>query len=98
MPLAARAAVRTQARARRGGRSGMHQRGRAWDGASVVLVEAMGARSKLVTADVAVVAARAAASAPGAAAQGKAGCPVMEAAEAMEAASAPPASRSCLLL
>ena len=60
----------------------------------VLLVEAMGARSKLVTAEAAVVAARAAAGAPGAAAQGKVGCPAMEVAEA---ASAPPASRKWTL-
>ena len=97
-PLAARPA-RTQARAgpRVGGEAALHQKsGLGW-AHSALLMEAVGARSELVTAEAAGgLAARAAA--PGAAAQGKAGCPVTEAAEAVEAASAPPASRSCLLL
>ena len=59
-----------------------------------MLMEAVEARSELVTAEAAVVAARAAAGAPGAAAQGKVGCPAMEVAEA---ASAPPASRKWTL-
>ena len=98
-PLVARPA-RAQASAgpRVGGEAALHQTsGLGW-ARSAVLMEAVGARSELVTAEAAGVAARAAASAPGAAAQGKAGCPVTEAAEAVEAASAPPASRSCLLL
>ena len=98
-PLAARPA-RAQANAgpRVGGEAALHQKsGLGW-AHSAVLMEAVGARSELVTAEAAGVAVRAAASAPGAAAQGKAGCPVTEAAEAVEAASAPPASRSCLLL
>ena len=80
-----------------GGEAVLHQKsGLGW-AHSALLMEAVGARSELVTAEEAGVAARAAASAPGAAAQGKAGCPVTEAAEAVEATSAPPASRSCLL-
>jgi len=76
----------------------LHQKSCLGSAHSAVLMEAVGARSELVTAEAAAVAARAAgASAPGAAAQGEAGCPVTEAAEAVEAASAPPASRSCLL-
>ena len=59
-----------------------------------MLVQAMGARSKLVAAEAAEGVARAAAGAPGAAARGKGGCPAMEVAEA---ASAPPASRNWLL-
>ena len=97
-PLVARPA-RTQARAgpKVGGEAALHQKS-GW-AHSVLLMEAVGARSELVTAEaVGVLAARAAAAAPGAAAQGKAGCPVTEATEAVEAASAPPASRSCLLL
>ena len=98
-PLVARPAMRTQARAgpRVGGEAALHQKlGLGW-AHSALLMEAMGACSELVTAEVVGgLAARAAA--PGAAAQGKAGCPVMEVAEAVEAASAPPASRSCLLL
>ena len=98
-PLVARPA-RAQARAgpRVGGEAALHQKlGLGW-AHSALLMEAMGARSELVTAEAAAVAARAAgASAPGAAAQGEAGCPVTEAAEAVEAASAPPASLSCLL-
>ena len=97
-PLAARPA-RTQARAgpRVGGEAALHQKsGLGW-AHSALLMEAVESRSELVTAEAAgALAARAAA--PGAAAQGKAGCPVTEAAEAVEAASAPPASRSCLLL
>ena len=99
-PLAARPA-RTQARAgpRVGGEAALHQKsGLGW-AHSALLMEAVGARSELVTAEAAgVLAARVAAGAPGAAAQGEAGCPVTKAAEALEAASAPPASRSCLLL
>ena len=97
-PLVARPA-RTQARAgpRVGGEAVLHQKsGLGW-AHSALLMEAVGARSEPVTAEAAGgLAARAAA--PGAAAQGKAGCPVMEVAEAVEAASAPLASRSCLLL
>ena len=96
-PLVARPA-RTQARAgpRVGGEAVLHQKsGLGW-AHSALLMEAVGARSEPVTAEAAGgLAARAAAH--GAAAQGKAGCPVMEVAEAVEAASAPPASRSCLL-
>ena len=97
-PLVARPA-RAQASAgpRVGGEAALHQKsGLGW-AHSALLMEAVGARSEPVTAEAAGgLAARAAAH--GAAAQGKAGCPVMEVAEAVEAASAPLASRSCLLL
>ena len=99
-PLVARPArARARAGPRVGGEAALHQKsGLGW-AHSAVLTEAVGARSELVTAEAAgVLAARVAAGAPGAAAQGEAGCPVTKAAEALEAASAPPASRSCLLL
>ena len=94
-PLGARPA-RTQARAgqRAVGEAALHQKsGLGW-AHSAVLVEAMGAGSKLVTAEAAAMVARAAAGAPGAAAKGKVGCPAVE---VEEAASAPPASRNRLL-
>jgi len=95
-PLVARAA-RTQARVGQwaGGEAVLHQKssGLGW-ARSALLMEAMGERSELVTAQTAAVVARAAAGAPGATAQGKVSCPAMEMAEA---ASAPPASRNWLL-
>ena len=97
-PLVARPArTRSSAGPRMGGEAALHQKsGLGW-AHSALLMEAVGTRSEPVTAEAAwVLAARAAA--PGAAAQGKAGCPVMEVAEAVEAALAPPASSSCLLL
>ena len=91
------ARTRSSAGPRMGGEAALHQKpGLGW-AHSALLMEAVGARSEPVTAEAAwVLAARAAA--PGAAAPGKAGGPVMEVAEAVEAASAPPASSSCLLL